>query len=97
MGGSSTYGIEQPNGYVLYNIYRDSVFIESIVYEFSKGRTLQLYDLESIETAQSIKDYYSEKRYEEEDSVVRGVLRLDGVLEWRLWGEKGVFKYYQNQ
>jgi hypothetical protein len=70
MGGSSTYGIEQPNGSVLYNVYGDSIFHESIIDEFEKGRNVEVM-VESVISASSIEDYYSEKRYEEEDSKVR--------------------------
>jgi hypothetical protein len=96
MGGSSTYGIEQPNGSVLYNVYGNSIFHDDIMYEFEKGRNVEVI-VEHVVSASSIEDYYSEKRYEEEDSKVRGLLRLDGVLEWRFWGIKGVYKYYHNQ
>ena len=92
MGGSSTYGIEQPDGSVVYNIYRDTVFHDSILYEFQKGRSVEVYS-DEYSLATSVEDYYSEARYNEDDSVVRGLLRLDGILEWRLWGDKGFFSF----
>ena len=92
MGGSSTYGIEQADGSVIYNIYRDNVFHDSILYEFQKGRSVEVYYDEYF-VATSVEDYYIEARYNEEDSVVRGLLRLDGILEWRLWGDKGFFSF----
>ena len=33
---------------------------------------------------------------EQEDAVIRGVLRLNGVLEYRYWGDRGVFTYTQS-
>jgi hypothetical protein len=91
MGGTSTYGIEQPNGSVLYNVYRENVFLDSILYEFRKGRSMELYDHSRI--ASSIEDYYNEERFKDEDSVVRGLLQTNGILEWRYVGEKGSFAF----
>ena len=92
MGGSSTYGIEQTDGSVIYNIYRDTVFHDSILYEFQKGRSVEILDEDSY-YASSVEEYYNDQRYIDEDSVVRGLLRLDGILEWRLWGDKGFFTF----
>jgi len=92
MGGTSTYGIEQEDGSVIYNLYRDSVFHDSILHEFTQGRSLEIL-VEDFHHATSIADYYSEERFIEEDSVVRGVLRLNGILEYRYWGDTGIFSY----
>jgi len=111
MGRTSTYGIEQPNGFVLYNVYAENIFLDSILYEFRKGRSMVLYDhsgamlqkvlletkslndLEDIRIASSIEDYYNEERFKDEDSVVRGLLQNNGILEWRYVGEKGSFAF----
>uniref|UniRef100_A0A6C0D733 Uncharacterized protein n=1 Tax=viral metagenome TaxID=1070528 RepID=A0A6C0D733_9ZZZZ len=95
MGRTSTYGIEQPDGSILYNIYRDTVFHDSILHEFQKSRSVEIIHEESYH-ATSIEDYYSQARFEEEDSVVRGLLRLDGVLMWHCLGDDGFFSYTQN-
>ena len=92
MGGSSTYGIEQENGSVIYNIYRDTVFHDSILHEFTNGRSVEIL-VEDFHHATSIQDYYNEDRYIDEDSVVRGLLRLDGILEWRQYGDKGFYSF----
>jgi hypothetical protein len=93
MGGTSTYGIEKIDGSVVYNIYGNSIFHHSILYEFQKGRTVEVY-YDEYYVASSIEDYYSEKRYCEEDSKVRGLLRIDGTLEYRMWGDiDGIFTY----
>ena len=92
MGGSSTYGIVQNNGSVVYNIYRDTVFNDSILYEFKMGRSVEII-LDDLHYANSIEDYYSEQRYVDEDSIVRGLLRLDGTLEYKYWGAKEVITY----
>ena len=94
MGGSSTYGIEQADGSVVYNIYRDTIFHVSILHEFQKGRSVEVY-YDEYSVASSVADYYSKVRYDEEDSVVRGLLRLDGILEWRQYGDKGFFSFTQ--
>jgi len=96
MGGSSTYGIEQEDGSVIYNIYRDSEFDHYILSEFMKDRIVDIHQ-EDFYHATSIDDYYSEERYENEDSVIRGLLRLDGVLEYRYWGDRGVFIYKRDK
>lgn len=93
MGGTSTYGIEQEDGSVIYNIYRDTVFHDSILHEFTQGRSVDIL-VEDFHHATSIKEYFSEERYSEEDSHVRGLLRLDGTLEYSLWGDNyGIFTY----
>jgi hypothetical protein len=92
MGGSSTYGVEQEDGSVIYNIYRDTIFHDSILYEFTKGRTVDIIN-EDFHHATSVAEYYNEDRYIDEDSVVRGVLRLNGLLEWRMWGDEGFFTF----
>ena len=92
MGGSSTFGVEQADGSVIYNIYRDTIFHDSILHEYKKGRTVEVYYDEYF-VARSVADYYSDLRFEEEDSVVRGLQRLDGTLEWRQWGDKGVCRF----
>ena len=92
MGGTSTYGIEQEDGSVIYNICRDSEFDNFILSEFMKGRRVDIRK-EDFYHVTSIQDYYSEELYEYEDSVIRGVLRLNGVLEYRYWGDRGVFTY----
>ena len=92
MGGSSTFGVEQEDGSVIYNVYGDSVFNESILHEYTMGRTVDIL-VEDFHHATSVEDYYSEERFEEEDSKVRGLQRLDGTIEWRSWGIDGVFIY----
>jgi len=92
MGGTSTYGIEREDGSIVYNIYRDSVFHHSILHEFTQGRSVDILDEDSY-YATSIQEYFNDERYIDEDSVVRGVLRLDGTLEWRLWDDKGFFSF----
>jgi hypothetical protein len=92
MGGSSTFGIEQADGSVIYNIYGSSIFHHSILHEYTKGRTVEILD-DDCYHATSVADYYSEARFEEEDSVVRGLQRLDGTLEWRQWGDQGVYNF----
>jgi len=96
MGGTSTYGVEQEDGSVIYNMYGDSIFHESILHDFTKGRTAVILD-EDCYHATSLEEYYNEERYVDEDSVVRGLLRLNGILEWRMWGVKGLFTFTRNK
>lgn len=96
MGGTSTYGIEQADGSVIYNIYGDSVFHHSILHEFTKGRSVEILDEDSYYTS-SVEEYYNDQRYIDEDSVVRGVLRLDGILMWRLWDDKGFYSFIKTK
>jgi len=96
MGGSSTYGVEQEDGSVIYNIYRDTIFHDSILHEFQKGRTVVILD-EDCYHATSLEKYYSETLFEQEDSVVRGVLRMNDILEWKMWGDKGFFTFTRDK
>jgi hypothetical protein len=96
MGGSSTYGVEQEDGSVIYNIYGDTIFHDFILHEFTKGRSVEIL-VEDFHHATSIEEYYNEERYIDEDSVVRGLLRLNGLLEWRMWGDEGFFTFTKNK
>jgi hypothetical protein len=93
MNNTSTYGIEQPNGSVLYNIFRESVFHNDILYKFRLGHTVQIYEAPHIKAAQSIDDYFNESRFVNESSNVRGVLKLDGTIEYRYLGDTGVYVF----
>jgi len=93
MNNTSTYGIEQPNGSVLYNIFHESVFHTDILYQFRIGHTVQIYDSEHIKAAQSIDDYFNESRFLNESSNVRGVLKLDGTIEYRYFDDKGIYVF----
>ena len=77
---------------MIYNIYGDSIFHDSILHEYTKGRTVEILD-DDCYHATSVADYYSEARFEEEDSKVRGLQRLDGTIEYQYWGDNGVFTY----
>ena len=92
IGNSSTFGIEQEDGSVIYNIYGDIIFHQSILYEYTYGRTVDIIEENSYH-ATSIEDYYSQARFEQEDSVVRGLERLNGTLEYCYGGDKGVYTY----
>jgi len=92
MGGSSAFGIEQEDGSVVYNLYGDSIFHHSILPEYTKGRTVEILD-EDCYYATSVADYYSEERFEEEDSKVRALQRLDGTIQYQYWGDDGFFTY----
>ena len=96
MGGTSTYGVEQSDGSVIYNIHRDTIFHDNILHQFKNGNKIILMN-DDIYYATSIQDYYSETRFNEEDSVVRGLLRLNDILEWRHWGDDGCFTYTRDK
>lgn len=96
MGGSSAFGIEQADGSVVYNLYGDSIFHHSILPEYTKGRTVEILD-EDCYYATSVADYYSEARFEEEDSKVRALQRFDGTIEWRHWGDQGVYNFTKDK
>jgi hypothetical protein len=92
MGGSSTYGIEQIDGSIIYNIYRDTFFHDVILNNFMNGLVKEVLG-EDLHYVKSIVDYYNEEKFEEEDSKVRAVLRVNGVLEYRFWGDENIFVY----
>ena len=94
MGGSSTYGYETLDGKIHYCIYSDYMLLDYIISVFQKGRVYQIQDDDGeIFVANSIQDYFSEKRYEEEDSKVRGVYRLNGTVMYKYWGDNGSYTY----
>lgn len=92
MGGSSTFGYETADGRIHYSIYGDYALLETILPVFQNGNVYQI--SEELITADSMEDYFSEKRYEEEDSKVRGVYKNDGTFMYRFWGDKGYFVYH---
>jgi len=92
MGGSSTFGYETVNGKIHYCIYQDYALLENILPVIQNG---DMYPIrEQLNIAYSIEDYFSEKRYEEEDSKVRGIYKMDGTLMYKFWGDKGYFVYH---
>jgi hypothetical protein len=94
MNLTSTYGVEQPNGFIFYNVYPQTVFENDILYEFRKGRSVEFYKVEgSVEISSSIDDYFSLGRFNTDKSIVRGVLRRNGVLEYRYKDEKCSFMF----
>ena len=95
MGGSSTYGYETVDGKIHYCMYRDYILMEEILPVFESGKVYQIQDDHGeIITADSLEDYFSDTRCEEEDSKVRGVYRKDGTFMYKYWGGKGHFVYY---
>jgi hypothetical protein len=91
MGGSSTFGYETVNGKIHYCIYGDYALLDTILPVFQNGKVYEI--REEIIVADSIEDYFSERRYEEEDSKVRGVYMMDGTFMYKFWGDKGTFTY----
>ena len=92
MGGSSTFGYETVNGKIHNYIYADYVLLDTILPVFQNGNVYPI--REEINIAYSIEDYFSERRYEEEDSKVRGVYKMDGTFMYKFWGDKGYFVYH---
>jgi hypothetical protein len=94
MGGSSTYGYETSDGKIYYCVYADYVLLDIILVLFQNGKVYQIQDIDGEQiTADSMEDYFSETRYEEEDSKVRGVYKLDGTFMYKFWGDTGAFTY----
>ncbi len=95
MGGSSTYGYETSDGKIHYCVYHDWMLLETILSVFQTGKVYQIQDTDGeLITEDSLEDYFSEKRYEEEDSKVRGVYRIDGSFMYKFWGDEGYFIYH---
>lgn len=95
MGGSSTFGYETADGKIHYCIYRDYYFHENVMRVFYEGKVYKISESDGeIFTAESIDDYFSEERYEYDDSVVRGVYKMDGTVMYKSWGTKGYHVYY---
>ena len=92
MGGSSTFGYEAVNGKIHYCIYADYALLDTILPVFQNGNMYPI--REELHISFSMEDYFSEKRYEEEDSKVRGVYKNDGTFMYRFWGDKGYFVYH---
>jgi hypothetical protein len=92
MGGSSTFGYELVNGKIHYCIYQDYALLEHILPAIQNGNIYPI--REELNIAKSIEDYFSEKRYKEEDSKVRGVYKIDGTFMYKFWGDKGYFVYH---
>ena len=95
MGGSSTFGIEMNDGTIQYCVYGDYALLETILPVFQQGKVFDILESDGeIIVADSLEDYFSETRYEEEDSKVRGVYKLDGTIMYKCWGDKGYFVYH---
>ena len=95
MGGTSTYGYETVDGKIHYCVYADYVLLDIILVLFQNGKVYQIQDIDGEQiTADSMEDYFSETRCEEEDSKVRGVYKLDGTFMYKFWGDTGHFVYH---
>ena len=96
MGGSSTFGIEMNDGTIQYCVYGDYALLETILPVFQQGKVYEIEENDGeLIVAHSLEDYFSEMRYEEEDSKVRGVYKLDGTIMYKCWGDKGYFVYHK--
>ena len=96
MGGSSTFGYETSDGKIHYCVYADYVLLETILPLFQNGKVYNIMESDAtLIIADSMEDYFSETRYEEEDSKVRGVYRADGTIMYKFWGDKGHFVYHK--
>lgn len=84
MGGCSTIGYENPDGSVSYRYVSDAG--PGDLEGLCLGERI---DYATDIIAESVEDYFSEMRYEEEDSACRLLIRLDGTGICRLWGAKG--------
>ena len=94
MGGSSTYGYETADGKIRYCVYADYYLLETILPVFQNGKVYRIQESDGeLITADSMEDYFSETRYEEEDSKVRGIYKLDGTFMYKFYGDKGTFTY----
>lgn len=92
MGGSSTFGYETADGKIHYCIYADCALLDTILPVFQEGNVYEI--REELIVADSMEDYFSEIRYEEEDSKIRGVYKMNGTFMYKFWGDKGHFVYY---
>jgi len=92
MGGSSTFGYETADGRIHYSIYADYALLDAILPVFQAGKVYEI--REEVITVDSMEEYFSEESYEEEDSKVRGVYKIDGTFMYKYWGDKGYFVYY---
>ena len=96
MGGSSTYGYETADGKIRYCVYADYYLLDVVLPVFQNGKVYRIQESDGeIIVADSLEDYFSETRYEEEDSKVRGVYKLDGTIMYKFWGDTGYFVYHK--
>ena len=94
MGGTSTFGYEMGDGTINYCVYGD--YLETILPVFQQGKVFDILESDGeLIVADSLEDYFSETRYEEEDSKVRGVYKCDGTLMYKYWGDTGHFVYHK--
>jgi hypothetical protein len=91
MGGTSAVGFETINGQVYYTLCGDSVGIMDAVAMFEKGEL----NIEECEyTTDSVTEFLTDdKLYENEDSRMRIVKRIDGRVIAKTWGMKGYLTY----
>jgi hypothetical protein len=71
------------------------MLLETILPVFQEGKVYKIQESDGeMITADSLEDYFSETRCEEEDSKVRGVYRMDGTFMYKFWGDTGHFVYH---
>jgi len=91
MGGSVAFGYEQDNGSIIYNLSTELLLDEIELY-LIKRETPKKYNYVS-KVSVNVIDYFSEKIYEQDDSVWRILYMLDGTIKCKKWGSPGEFIY----
>lgn len=90
MGSSTIFGYEQENGKIYYIVSR-----ELMLEEIEKYLILRKVpgNININKESDSIIDFFSKKKFEQEDSNWRILYMLDGTIKCRRLGSPGEFVY----
>lgn len=93
MEGTTAFGYEQENGHIFYSLSQNLVLDEIEKYLISRIIPLELnINIKS----DSIIDYFSDAKYEEDNSNWRILYMLDGTIRCRRRRFSGEFIYKSN-
>lgn len=91
MGGQTAFGYEQEDGTVLYVCIFPAKMFDEIIGYFS-DRTMPIKS-DLTDVAESVEDYFSQQRDNDEDTVWRVLYRSDGTTLCRVWSMPGDIVY----
>ena len=75
-----------------YNIYDENTFKDYIIIDFMMNKPVDI-NYNIVYSSPSVSEYFNKQRYENEKSIVRSVLRMNGDLEYIYWHNNGLFIY----
>jgi len=95
MNETTSFGYEQENGNIIYTISKELTLDEIEIYLTERVIPCKLNVTMNVKS-ESITDYFSEKKFEQDKSIWRILYMLDGSTICKRYGSTGRFIYNIN-